>query len=180
MYNSIISGETKYLLQDLQSLRTSIADQAQLIDTLSKKITSLPDEDDMPKAVVLKSNIRKATSFYIKDYLLTLPAPPTIQELEKIKKDRSLSSSLNDDYFPTPKLSIKKVAVTTGWSPANVPTDSSVTAVEDPLLQQINLVKSYIDQARKAQRFDEVASLTENLKMLKEMYRQQQNESKSQ
>lgn len=178
MYNSIISGETKYLLQDLQSLRTSIADQAQLIDTLSKKITSLPDDDEMPKDAVLKSNIRKATSFYIKDYLLTLPAPPTIQELEKIKNDRSLSSSINDGYFPSPKLSIKKVVVTTGWSPANIPTDSST--VEDPLLEQINLVKSYIDQARKAQRFDEVASLTENLKMLKEMYRQQQNEGKSQ
>lgn len=177
MYNSIISGETIYLLQDLQALRTSIADEAQLIDTLSKKIASLPEDDEMPKAALLKNSIRKATSIYIKDYLLTLPPPPTLHELEKIKNERSFSSATNDDLFHTPKLSIKKVAVTTGWSPANIPGNSATTNVEDPMLVQINIVKGYIDQARKDQRFDEVASLLENLKMLKESYRQQRYQS---
>lgn len=146
-----------------------------MIDTLSKKIASYQENDEMPKAAVLKNNIRKATSCYIKDYLLTLPSPPTIQELEKFRNDRSLSSSVTEDLLPIPKISIKKVTVTTGWSSANIPSTSLVTDIEDPLLQQINLVKSYIDQARKAQRYDEVSSLVENLKMLKEMYQKQQN-----
>lgn len=178
MYSSIISGETTYLLQDLQSLRTSIADQAQLIDTLSKKIATIPEEDKMPKAAVLKSSIRKATSIYIKDYLLTLPSPPTLQELEKIRNERSFSTNRTDDIFPAPKINIKKVAVTTGWSPANVSSNPTTSDAEDPLLEQINIVKNYVDQARMAQRFDEAASLTENLKMLKDMYQQQQYQSK--
>lgn len=176
MYNSIVSGETNYLLQDMQALRTSIADQAQLIDTLSKKIASHQEDDEMPKAAVLKDNIRKATSCYIKDYLLTLPSPPTLQELEKIRNERSISSSMNEDLLHIPKISIKKVTVATGWSPANIPSNSLATDIEDPLLQQINLVKSYIDQARKAQRYDEILALSENLKMLKEMYQKQQNQ----
>jgi hypothetical protein len=42
------------------------------------------------------------------------------------------------------------------------------------LIEQMNIVRNYIEQARKAQRFEEVESLQENLKMLKETYRQQQ------
>lgn len=180
MYNSIISGETIYLLQDLQSLRTSIADQAQLIDTLSKKIASLPEEDDFPKAAVLKNNIRKGTSVYIKDYLLTLPTPPTMQELEKIKSERTIISNKNNDFLPAPNTSVKKIAVSTGWSPANVPASNSTTDIEDPLLEQINIVKGYIMEAKKAQRFDEAVTLNENLKMLKEMYRKQQLQNRTQ
>ncbi|XP_018570987.1 rabenosyn-5 [Anoplophora glabripennis] len=173
MYTSLVSGETTYLLQDLQSLRTTIADKAQMIDTLSKKIASLPVDPETPKAVALQNSIRKATSIYIKDYLLTLPAPPTVHELEKFKKNY-LMKAVDDDIMPTPKTSIKKVTVTTGWSPANVTNDSIVVEDDDPLLEQMNIVRNYIDQARKAQRFEEVASLQENLEMLKKMYRQQQ------
>lgn len=176
MYNSLISGETTYLPQDLQSLRTTIADQAQMIDTLSKKIASLPVTDETPKAVILQNSIRKATSIYIKDYLLTLPTPPTVEELERIKRERTLKSS--DDLTPSPKIHIKKVTVTTGWSPAHIPSDSISIEEDDPLLEQMNIVRNYIKQARQAQRFDEAASLTENLNMLKEMYRKQQNREK--
>ncbi|KAJ8967405.1 hypothetical protein NQ314_002912 [Rhamnusium bicolor] len=174
MYNSLVSGETTYLLQDLQSLRTTIADKAQMIDTLSKKIALLPVDPGMPKAAALQNNIRKATSVYIKDYLLTLSAPPTVQELEKIKRNRSIG--VVEDDIPTPKPSIKKVTVTTGWSPANVTNETTVVEENDPLLEQMNIVRNYIDQARKAQRFEEVASLQENLQLLKKMYREQQKE----
>ncbi|XP_057653617.1 rabenosyn-5 [Diorhabda carinulata] len=172
VYNSIISGETTYILQDLQSLRTTIADKAQMIDTISKKIASLSVDPSTPKAMLLQNNIRKATSMYIKDYLLTLPAPPTLQEIEKIRYERS-SKAVEDDDIPVKNTNIKKVTVTTGWSPANVKNDVTVTEEEDPLLEQISIVTSYIKQARENQRFEEVASLQENLNMLKEMYRKQ-------
>lgn len=48
---------------------------------------------------------------------------------------------------------------------------------ENPLIEQMQIVRNYIDQARKAHRFEEVASLEENLRMLKETYRQQQRTS---
>ncbi|KAJ8925922.1 hypothetical protein NQ315_009774 [Exocentrus adspersus] len=173
MYNSLISGETTYLLQDLQALRTTIADKAQMIDTLSKKIASLPVEVETPKAAALQNSIRKATSIYIKDYLLTLPAPPSLQELEKLRRSCVVKSS-EEELVPTPRTNIKKVTVTTGWSPAHVTNDRAVAEDEDPLLEQMSIVRNYIAQARKAQRFEEVASLQENLDMLKKMYREQQ------
>jgi len=66
MYNSLTAGERTYLLQDCQSLRLSIAEKAQMIDTLSKKIAQEPVDPDTPKAASVQSNIRKATSNYIK------------------------------------------------------------------------------------------------------------------
>lgn len=66
MYNSLTSGERTYLLQDCQSLRLAIAEKAQMIDTLSKKIAQESVDSDTPKAALVQSNIRKATSNYIK------------------------------------------------------------------------------------------------------------------
>lgn len=66
MYNSLTSGETTFLLQDVQTLRSSIAEKAQMIDTLSKKIASEMVDSRTPKAAVVQSNIRKSTSNYIK------------------------------------------------------------------------------------------------------------------
>jgi rabenosyn-5 len=171
MYNSLTSGETTFHLQDTQALRSGIAKKAELIDTLSKKIASLPVEDDTPKVATLQNSIRRATSHYIKEYLLTLPAPPSMQELEQIKKQRSMRNTEEESRVAV-RPHIKKVIVTTGWSPSTVNNDSS--EAEDPLIEQMNIVRNYIEQARKAQRFEEVESLQENLKMLKETYRQQQ------
>lgn len=165
------SGETTYLLQDLQSLRNSIADKAQMIDTISKKIASVPVDPETPKAAILQNSIRKATSSFIKEELITLPPPPTPQDLEKIKNERL--AKVTDDDIPISNISIKKVMVTTGWSPANVTNEATVTEEADPLLEQMNIVRSYIKQARDAQRFEEVGSLQENLNMLKEMYKKQ-------
>ncbi|KAJ8947892.1 hypothetical protein NQ318_010038 [Aromia moschata] len=176
IYNSLISGETTYLLQDLQSLRTTIADKAQMIDTLSKKIASLPVDAETPKAAALQNSIRKATSVYIKDYLLTLAAPPTPQDLEKIKRERSMRA-VDEDVAPMPRASIKRVTVTTGWSPANV-SETAAAEEGDPLLEQMSIVRNYIEQARKAHRFEEVASLQENLEMLKQTYRKQQTQQR--
>ncbi|CAG9856769.1 unnamed protein product [Phyllotreta striolata] len=176
IYNSLKSGESTYILQDLQSLRNTIADKAQMIDTLSKKIDSLPVDPETPKSAVLQTGIRKATSSYIKEELITLPPPPTPEELEKTKRERLAKVKVDD--IPVSSTSIKKVTVTTGWSPANVANESTVSEEADPLLEQMNIVRSYIKQAREAQRFDEVKSLHENLNMLKDMYKKQLGKEK--
>lgn len=72
---------------------------------------------------------------------------------------------------PKDAVKVKRVAVVTGWSPANVPKQGGSEEVEDPLLEQINNVRNYIEQARLAGRFDEAVSLTENLEELKRMQR---------
>lgn len=60
-----------------------------------------------------------------------------------------------------------------GW----LPSADSVhirSELEDPLLQQIENIQSFLRQAREAQRADEVAMLEENLRQLQEEYDQQQ------
>ncbi|XP_066245412.1 rabenosyn-5 [Euwallacea similis] len=176
MYNSLTSGEITFLLQDCQALRSTIAEKAQMMDTLSKKIASEPVDPETPKAAVLQNNIRKAVSNYIKDCLLTLPTLPSVEELEVIR--HKLAMSFKEDSFvdiPRPHR-IQTVAVTTGWSPAPA-NEVQADTEENPLIEQMRIVRNYIDQARRAQRFDEVASLEENLRMLKETYRQQQRAS---
>lgn len=176
MYNSIMAGETTFILQDVQTMRTEIARKAEMLDTLSKKIALLPVDGQPQKMITLQSSIRKATSVYIKDNLLTLPAPPTVEQLEQYKKEQLIK--FKDNVLPPPiTKNVKKIVVTTGWSPANV----SVTDNDDDdlLVQQMNIVRNYIEQARNAKRFEEVACLQDNLNMLKEMYRERQkNEEK--
>lgn len=172
MYNSLTSGDTTFQIQDAQSLRTSIAKQAETIDAISKQILAIPNEPDQGKAAVLQTSIRRAASQYIKDYLLTLPIPPNVAELEKIKKDKATRNVEMPRHSNI--TNIKKVAVTTGWSPVNVTVDEPEITSDDPLMQQINIVRNYIAQARKAHRYEEVSSLKENLKLLKQAYHKQQ------
>lgn len=177
MYNYLTAGDSKYQLQDAQSLRSSIAKQAEYLDVISKKILAIPEDPEQPKAVLLQATIRRATSQYIKDYLLTLPVLPNPTELEKIRKERV------SRYTETPKhvasSNIKKMAVTTGWSPQNLPQPIEQESCDDPLIEQINLVRNYIRQARKDKRFEEVASLEENLRELKRIYHDQLREGNS-
>lgn len=60
-----------------------------------------------------------------------------------------------------------------GWLPSadSVHTRSEL---EDPLLQQIENIQSFLRQAREAKRTDEVAMLEENLRQLQDEYDQQQ------
>lgn len=168
MYNSLISGETTYQLQEAQSLRSMIAKQAELLDTVSKKIAGLPA--DTTKAVALQNNIRKSISHYIKEHLLTLATLPSHNEIEQIRKDRLIKQKECAEPEIKSNVKIKRVAVVTGWSPANVAESSDS---EDPLVQQINNVRNYIEQAKKANRLEEVASLKENLELLKASYKEQ-------
>ncbi|XP_050300672.1 rabenosyn-5 [Anthonomus grandis grandis] len=174
MYDSLTSGETTFLLQDLQSLRSTIAEKAQIIDTLSKKIASEPVDPEMPKAVLVQNNIRKSTSNYIKDFLLTLPQPPSSEDIENIREKLAMSFREESDIRSSRQPKIQTVAVTTGWSPAPANIEPPSQDEDDnPLKEQMRIVRNYIDQARKAQRYEEVASLEENLRMLQDTYRRQ-------
>lgn len=59
-----------------------------------------------------------------------------------------------------------------GWLPSS--STLHTKNIQDPLLQQIDNIQSFIKQARAAQRVDEVATLEENLRQLQDEYDQQQ------
>ncbi|KAK4884394.1 hypothetical protein RN001_000665 [Aquatica leii] len=174
MYNSMMSGEQTFRLQDVQSLRSSIAQQAEILDAISKRIISVPLNPEQPKAILLQNSIRRATTQYIKEYLLVLPILPSAEELYRIRQER-LTRNVSTSTHPTVS-AVKKIAVTTGWSPDNLSIENVIPEIsdEDPLMQQIAIVRNYIKQARSANRFEEVASLEENLEFLKKAYREQQ------
>lgn len=172
MYNSLISGETTYQLQDVQNLRTTIGKQAKMMETVGKKIASLPVDPENPKTATLQTNIKRATSYYINEHLISMPVLPTMSELEQMQRDRILRTTSVEE-MPKTNVRVTKVAVETGWTPAGISKDDAEEPV-DPLLEQINNVKHYIEQAKVAQRFTEVLSLKENLRTLQKEYEKQQ------
>ncbi|CAG5115932.1 unnamed protein product, partial [Candidula unifasciata] len=70
------------------------------------------------------------------------------------------------------------VTVISGWKPADE--TITVSQASDPVVQQMEIIKSYILQARQANRLDEVAMLEQNLRDLHAEYlRQKQRQKES-
>lgn len=177
MFTSLDMGDTTYTLHDAQHLKSSIAKQAEILDTISCKISAIPPKAEFPREFSLQNSIRRGTNMYIKEVILTLPNLPSPSELVKKREQRLLLNSQESAAADSVHVAVKKVAVTTGWSPANVANNleaSTADGGEDPLIEQINIVRNYIQQAIQANRFEEVASLRENLNMLKLMHKEQQ------
>lgn len=61
-----------------------------------------------------------------------------------------------------------------GWKPTEVTPGRN--ANEDPMIQQMNIIRGYIKQAQEAQKWDEVQMLKENLKELQRVYWEQQQQ----
>ena len=59
-----------------------------------------------------------------------------------------------------------------GWKPAEV-----VAKADDPMLQQIEIIRGYVRQAREAKKWDEVEMLEQNLKEIQQEYLRQQGHS---
>lgn len=170
MHSRLTSGDTTYHLQDAQSLKSEIAHQAELLDVLSKKIAALPTDPESPRNLSLQNSVRRSITNFIRETILMLPNLPTQDEIDGIKLKRLQKHTVV--YETAPSVNIKRVAVTTGWSSsANVEKNEDL----DPLLEQISNVQLYISEAQEAHRWDEVGTLRENLKMLEEIYKRQQN-----
>ena len=78
----------------------------------------------------------------------------------------------------------ERVQVCAGWKPAEVAAGVSGARrgdeKEDPMIQQMNIIRSYIRQAQDARKWDEVQMLKENLKELQQEYWVQQQQEQSQ
>ncbi|XP_071507987.1 rabenosyn-5-like [Diadema antillarum] len=60
-----------------------------------------------------------------------------------------------------------------GWKPSAVSQESVQALSDDPLIQQMNIISSYLNQAQEAGRWDEVTMLEANLKDLQMAYREE-------
>ncbi|XP_034446529.1 rabenosyn-5 [Hippoglossus hippoglossus] len=202
MAESLNAGETTYNLDTAGGLRLEVQKYYELIDALSKRILTLGVKDDpqpRPKALQLQKMVRYTATLFVQEKLLGLMSLPTKdkygelkekkkQEQEKRLQQERLASqetlkrrqesernrppvSTNGELPQAPR--VPRMTKAAGWLPS---ADSGHTRseFEDPLLQQIENIQSFLRQAREAQRADEVAMLEENLRQLQDEYDQQQ------
>uniref|UniRef100_A0A3B5A5K9 Rabenosyn, RAB effector n=1 Tax=Stegastes partitus TaxID=144197 RepID=A0A3B5A5K9_9TELE len=195
MAESLNAGETTYNLDTAGGLRLEVQKYYELIDALSKRILTLGGKNDPqphPKALQLQRMIRYTATLFVQEKLLGLMSLPTKEKYEELKEKRKQEqekrlqqerlvrfcsernrppANTNGELPQAPRAS--RMTKAGGW----LPSADSVHArneLEDPLLQQIENIQSFLRQAREAKRTDEVAMLEENLRQLQDEYDQQQ------
>lgn len=201
MAESLNAGETAYDLETASGLRREVQKYYEHIDALSKKILTLGLKDEVPpypKAVQLQKMVRYSATLFVQEKLLGLMSLPTKEKYEELKekrkeeqekklqqerqvalesqkrrmeieKNRATHSANGDAPRPAPGPRMMKGG---GWLPSS--TSHSANELDDPLLQQINNIESFLQQARVANRTDEAAMLEENLRQLREEFDAQQ------
>ncbi|XP_051644818.1 rabenosyn-5 isoform X2 [Manacus candei] len=193
MAESLNAGETTYSLEHANDLRVEIQKIYEFIDSLSKKILSLglhEDPQPHPKTLQLQRMIRYSATLFVQEKLLGLMSLPTKDQYDELKKRRlhmvtletqgkqeenqkefisRSAAAVNGDETHMRKGTVRK---SEGWLPTSSISRESERA--DPLLQQIDNITSFIEQAKAANRIDEVHMLQENLMQLQDEYDQQQ------
>lgn len=107
-------------------------------------------------------------------YFLCFPAQQAAQESLKRRQESERNrppASTNGELPQAPRA--PRMTKAGGWLPSSDSAHAR-SELEDPLLQQIENIQSFLRQAREAQRADEVAMLEENLRQLQDEYDQQQ------
>ncbi|KAE8293632.1 Rabenosyn-5 [Larimichthys crocea] len=201
MAESLNAGENTYNLDTAGGLRLEVQKYYELIDALSKKILTLNAKDDPPphpKAMQLQRMIRYTATLFVQEKLLGLMSLPTKEKYEELKEKRKQEQrrdsnkrlaaqetlkkrqeseknrpppSTNGELLQAPRA--PRMTKASGWLPS-ADSGNSRSELQDPLLQQIENIQSFLRQAREAQRTDEVAMLEENLRQLQDAYDQQQ------
>ncbi|XP_046371772.2 rabenosyn-5-like [Haliotis rufescens] len=205
MVDSLSTGETVYNYRQAQILRTKLTRQYEVVDQLSKKILVLNLNDDPqpnPRQLYLQKAIRVYASNFMHENLLGLQVLPTEEEYKilqgrrkeeiqrKIAAERQAAMDAQEKEkrqdepgVKSPTEGVKQLghkrsdsqdSVGRGWKPTEVV--PNVDNDDDPMVTQIKIIHGYIQQATKAQRWDEVAMLKQNMKDLKAAYLREQGE----
>ncbi|XP_076859254.1 rabenosyn-5 [Brachyhypopomus gauderio] len=202
MAESLNAGETTYNLETAGSLRLEVQKYYEHIDALSKKILTLGLKDEVqphPKSLQLQRMVRYSATLFVQEKLLGLMSLPTKEKYEELKekrreeqerrlhqqrqaaleaqkrrsetdKNRPPVSANGDAPRPAAGPRMTKAG---GWLPSSEGARSR-GELDDPLLQQIDNIESFLRQARAAGRSDEVAMLEENLRQLQDEFDAQQ------
>ncbi|MEQ2221326.1 hypothetical protein ILYODFUR_014644 [Ilyodon furcidens] len=200
MAESLNAGEITYNLDTAGGLRLEVQKYYELIDALSKRILTLGVKDDPqqhPKVLQLQRMIRYTATLFVQEKLLGLMSLPTKEKYEELKEKRKQEQErrLQQERQAAQETLKRRQEYEKNRPPANgelpqgpraplmtkaggwLPSADSVhtrSELEDPLLQQIENIQSFLRQAREARRTDEVAMLEENLRQLQDEYDQQQ------
>ena len=94
------------------------------------------------------------------------------EENEKLSNTTSKEGTLHHRRTastPEVKFNRTEVEVMSGWKPDAANTTAGHHG-EDPMVQQMNIIRGYIRQAQEARRWDEVHMLEDNLRELQQEY----------
>jgi len=144
----------------------------------------------------LQTQIRRASVNLIKETLVGLPSPPTDEQIIELQKKRKeeVAKKVEEERrkYQEARLKFKNFQEKRQEAPKNKLRHSAsdqaimyekgfvlstadrdefeIGASDDPMVQQMNIIRSYITQARDANRFDEVRLLETNLQHLRAEY----------
>lgn len=188
MAQSLRDGEETYSLQSAEMERQKLIMIFEKIDKTSKRIATMVDEQNAgQKTMQLRRAIRQASAAWLQENMIGLQSLPTREEINEIQKKKSIelekriamekdamnrklekenTSKKTETAIWKPSLpNSKNMQDENGWKP-----ETQVSDNDDPMLQQINIIKSYIKQAKQQSKWDEVHMLEENLNQLEKAY----------
>ncbi|CAH1645867.1 unnamed protein product [Spodoptera littoralis] len=177
MCQSLFDGETTYNLTDVNKMRGRIGKLAEGIDLLSKQIISFPAEPGTRQAK-LQSAIRQAAAHYIKEDLLSLRKLPTEAQIDEVRRQR-YEKAERQIQMERERMERQRDRLEEMAGPSASRVESNQDDDDNPLLEQMNIIREYIKEARKEMKFEEVAILETNLKELKKEYQLQKLSNKS-
>ncbi|KAG5279500.1 hypothetical protein AALO_G00078440 [Alosa alosa] len=201
MAESLNAGETTYNLDTAGGLRMEVQKYYELIDALSKRIMTLGVKEEPqphPKTLQLQRMVRYSATLFVQEKLLGLMSLPTKDKYEELKEKRreeqerrlqqERQAALENQKRRSELDRTRPAPNTNGEAPASARSPRMTKAVgwlpssdalhtrqlDDPLLQQIDNIQSFLRQARAAGRTDEATVLEENLRQLQDEYDLQQ------
>ncbi|XP_044004508.1 rabenosyn-5 isoform X2 [Aphidius gifuensis] len=157
------------------------------------------DIDNPPQGQVLRLHqmIRRSAEIFCKDNISTTPSLPSENEyillqknrekkieqriayerqleieeaIKERKRDQKIDNNKNINAAgQSSKNNEPAVEKNEGWGPSNAAVIVSTTSM-DPIIEQMNNLRSYIKQARSEFKYDEVATLENNLRELQSAY----------
>ncbi|XP_049867079.1 rabenosyn-5 [Pectinophora gossypiella] len=171
MCQSLFDGESTYNLSDVNAMRGKIGKLAEGIDLLSKQIAGFPAEPGTRQAK-LQNSIRQAAAHYIKEELLSLRKLPTEAQIDEVRRQR-YERAQRQVRLERERAEAERAAAPAPSTGAEPRATTSAHDDDNPILEQMNIIRGYIKEARKDLKFEEVAILEANLKELKKEYQLQ-------
>ena len=194
------------MVTDITNMITNLTNMftVTILFRFSKRIAILgSDEEDglSPKQALLQKSIRVYASNFMQENMMGLQNLPTEEQYCKLQEKRTTQIQKQiamerqatfhaqeqerritekEKHGPSKEESVQsgskqhQRSSSYGWKPAEQTVTQTIT---DPMLQQMEIIKGYIKQAREAQKWDEVNMLEQNLKDLHLAYSSQQKET---
>lgn len=204
MVESLGCGESTYSIYTAQQYRNKILKLYDGIDSVSKRILAYQMNSDPPPPagqLKLQKKIRTMAASFMQDNMIGLQALPSeehykkLQEARKVEiqqriaverqvaaehqeRERKLQEQKDMQVKQPPVNSPSKKPdqpeKKSGWIPQEMKINYNNT--EDPMVQQMNIIRGYIKQAKQAEKYDEVKMLEQNLQDLQQEYMRQQKQ----